>query len=169
MRNIRNTHGIYESVMRDVSKIVKRKLNESDDEEDDDYSESEDEEDDEYEESNLPNLKLTSKEKFMLSQISKVLEVDIPTEEDEFEVIQMRNRGGYVYEIGYGFTYSYCTSSMEDGPEIDISDELKFYLKAIGFEIVNSYGDNGMDPYGSYGQDTYWNYDFVLNRTRKYV
>jgi predicted ATPase len=26
MRNIRNTHGIYESVMRDVSKIVKRKL-----------------------------------------------------------------------------------------------------------------------------------------------
>lgn len=116
----------------------------------------------------MEDLKLSSKEKYMLSQISKVLEIDLPTEEDDFDIIYLRNRGGYVYATGYGFTYSYRTFSLEDGPEIDLSDELKFYLKAIGFKIENSYGDNGMDPYGSCCRDTYWNYDFILERTLEY-
>jgi hypothetical protein len=113
-------------------------------------------------------LILTEKEKYMLSQISKVLGIDLPTEEDEFNIIYLRNRGGYVYATAYGFTYSRCTSSIENGPSIDFSDELKFYLKAIGFRIENSYGDNGMDPYGSCYRDTYWNYDFILERTLEY-
>ena len=116
----------------------------------------------------MEDLKLSSNEKYMLSQISKVLEIDLPTEEDDFDIIYLRNRGGYVYATGYGFTYSYRTFSLEDGSEIDLSDELKFYLKAIGFKIENSYGDNGMDPYGSGYRDTYWNYDFILERTLEY-
>lgn len=116
----------------------------------------------------LQELKLTDKEKYMLSQINKVLEIDLPTEEDDFDIIYLRNRGGYVYATGYGFTYSYRTFSLEEGSEIDLSDELKFYLKAIGFKIENSYGDNGMDPYGSCFRDTYWNYDFILERTLEY-
>ena len=116
----------------------------------------------------MEDLKLSSKEKYMLSQISKVLGIDLPTQEDDFDIIYLRNRGGYVYATGYGFTYSYRTFSLEDGPEIDLSDELKFYLKAIGFNIENSYGDNGMDPYGSCCRDTYWNYDFILERTLEY-
>lgn len=116
----------------------------------------------------MEDLKLSSNEKYMLSQISKVLEIDLPTEEDDFDIIYLRNRGGYVYATGYGFTYSYRTFSLEDGSEIDLSDELKFYLKAIGFKIENSYGDNGMDPYGSCCRDTYWNYDFILERTLEY-
>jgi len=116
----------------------------------------------------LQELKLTDKEKYMLSQISKVLGIDLPTQEDDFDIIYLRNRGGYVYATSYGFTYSYCTSSLENGPDIDLSDELKFYLKAIGFKIENSYGDNGMDPYGSCFRDTYWNYDFILERTLEY-
>jgi hypothetical protein len=114
------------------------------------------------------DFKLTEKEKYMLLQISKVLGIWLPTDEDEFSDIYLRNRGGYVYAQGLGFTYSYCTSSLADGPGVDLSKELIFYLKAIGFSIENSYGDNGLDPYGSGYRDTFWNYDFILNRTLEY-
>ena len=49
----------------------------------------------------LQELKLTDKEKYMLSQINKVLEIALPTEEDDFDIIYLRNRGGYVYATGY--------------------------------------------------------------------
>lgn len=85
--------------------------------------------------------------------------VGCPVEDDE-EVIVLRNRGGYTYAYGKGFTISYCTYSLADGPGVDYSGTLIKWLKGIGFSIENSYGDNGMDSATNYN-DTYWNYDFV--------
>lgn len=88
--------------------------------------------------------------------------------EDEEEVIELRNRGGYTYAYGKGFTISYCTSSLADGPGVDYSDTLIKWLKGIGFSIENSYGDNGMDSATNYN-DTYWCYDFVYKPSIKYI
>ena len=88
--------------------------------------------------------------------------------EDEEEVIELRNRGGHTYAFGKGFTISYCTSSLADGPGVDYSDTLIKWLKGIGFSIENSYGDNGMDSATNY-RDTYWNYDFVYKPSIKSI
>ena len=80
--------------------------------------------------------------------------------DDEERVIELRNRGGYTYAFGKGFTISYCTSSYADGPGVDYSDTLMKWLQGLGFKIENSYGDNGMDSATNYN-DTYWDYDFV--------
>jgi hypothetical protein len=81
---------------------------------------------------------------------------DIPEE----ETIPLRNRGGYVYGYAKGFTLSYCTSSLENGPSVDYSKPLLKFIKGLGFRISRSYGDNGMDP-STNTRDTYWNYDFI--------
>lgn len=78
----------------------------------------------------------------------------------EEETITLRNRGGWAYGWGKGFTFSYCTSSYADGPGIDYSSSLKKWLKGLGFRIENSYGDNGMDYTTNYN-DTYWTYEFI--------
>ena len=80
--------------------------------------------------------------------------------DDEEKVIELRNRGGHTYAFGKGFTISYCTSSLADGPGEDYSDTLIKWIEGIGFRIENSYGDNGMDSATNYN-DTYWHYDFV--------
>lgn len=79
------------------------------------------------------------------------------------ETITLRNRGGYPYAYGKGFSMSHCTFSMLDGPSEDYSEEMLQWIKGLGFKIANSYGDNGMFPADSYGKDTYWTYEFIYN------
>lgn len=75
------------------------------------------------------------------------------------ETITLRNRGGYVYAYGKGFSMSYRTSSYTDGPDTDPKYIIKF-LKGLGFVIENSSGDNGMDSSTNW-HDTWWTYDFL--------
>lgn len=78
----------------------------------------------------------------------------------EEQMIDLRNRGGYTYGWAKGFTISYCTSSIEEGPSIDYSKDLLAFIKGLGFKIQNSYGDNGLDCETNW-HDTYWFYDFI--------
>lgn len=87
--------------------------------------------------------------------------------ESNEEVITLRNRGGYAYGYGKGFSMSYRTSSMEDGPDTDPEYIIDF-IKGIGFTIENSYGDNGMDSSTNY-RDTWWNYEFLYKPSVKYT
>jgi hypothetical protein len=77
------------------------------------------------------------------------------------QIVELINRGGWPYAYGKGFTISYCTSSIEDGPGIDYSEDLLKWIKGLGFTISRSYGNNGMDPAESCGRDTYWHHDFL--------
>lgn len=70
------------------------------------------------------------------------------------------NRGGYSYAKSAGFSYTYCTFSMESGPDVDYRNEIALILKGLGFEIENSHGNNGLDPASNNGQDCYWCYEF---------
>lgn len=91
-----------------------------------------------------------------LENIEKVFGVMFNEEEE----IILRNRGGWAYAKGKGISYSYCTSSMLDGPSYDYSDEFSFMLKALGFRLENSFGDNGLDSATNW-QDTYWTYEWI--------
>jgi len=84
------------------------------------------------------------------------------------ETITLRNRGGYAYAFAKGYQYSYCTSSYEDGPDVDYSDEIAKWLKGLGFIIENSYGDNGLDSATNW-HDTFGHYDFVYQPTKVYA
>lgn len=95
----------------------------------------------------------------VMSMLSFICE-KIGIEEIEEKTINIRNRGGWVVGYAKGFTISYCTSSLEDGPSIDYSDVLLKFIKGLGFKIENSYGDNGMDSSTNW-HDTFWNYDFI--------
>lgn len=86
----------------------------------------------------------------------------------EETTITLRNRGGYPYAYGKGLTYTYCTSSYADGPDADYSTEMKNWLCGLGFEIVNSYGDNGMDSATNW-HDTFWHYDFLYKPSMVYA
>lgn len=88
--------------------------------------------------------------------------------EIEEETIRIYNRGGWVVGYAKGFTISYCTSSLADGPSVDYSDVLLKFIKALGFKIENSYGDNGLDSVTNW-HDTYWNYDFIYKPSEIYV
>ena len=100
----------------------------------------------------------------MLSFICEKIGID----EVEEETISIYNRGGWVVGYAKGFTISYCTSSLADGPSIDYSDVLLKFIKGLGFKIENSYGDNGLDSSTNW-HDTYWNYDFVYKPSEIYV
>ena len=82
--------------------------------------------------------------------------------------IVMRNRGGYPYAYGKGYTYSYRTSSYADGPGCDYSKEISMWLRGLGFKIIYSYGDNGMDSATNW-HDTYWHYDFLFEPSMVYA
>ena len=82
------------------------------------------------------------------------------------ETITIRNRSGYVCGYGKGFSLSYCTSSMIDGPDADPKYVIKF-IKGLGFIIENSRGDNGMDSATNW-HDTYWTYDFLYEPSVEY-
>ncbi len=78
----------------------------------------------------------------------------------EEETIYIRNRGDYVIGYAKGFSITHCTSSYEDGPEVDYSGVFAKWLKGLGFKIENSYGDNGMDSAINW-HDTFWTDEFI--------
>lgn len=73
----------------------------------------------------------------------------------EEETITYRNRCGYAYAYAKGFSITHCTSSLADGPSEDMAPVFMRRLGGLGFEIVNSYGDNGMDSVTNW-HDTFW-------------
>ena len=74
------------------------------------------------------------------------------------------NRGGYPYAYAKGFQVSYCTSSYESGPDPDYGEIFMRWLSGLGFEIADSYGDNGLD-YTTNWRDTYWFYEIAYKPT----
>lgn len=93
---------------------------------------------------------------YALENIEKVFGITF----DVDECIVLRNRGGWAYAKGKGLRYSYCTSSMIDGPSYDYSEEFGIMLTALGFELSNSYGDNGLDSASNWHY-TYWSYEYI--------
>lgn len=83
------------------------------------------------------------------------------------ETITMRNRGGYVYGYAKGFTVSHCTSSYETGPTTDYAPEFLKWLKGLGFEMGDSYGDNGFDSATNW-HDTYWHKEIIYSPSKVY-
>lgn len=83
------------------------------------------------------------------------------------EIISLSNRGGWTYAYGKGFKLSFCTNSLENGPDADPKYVIDF-IKGLGFTIENSYGDNGLDSASNW-HDTYWSYDFLYKPSIKYV
>lgn len=86
--------------------------------------------------------------------------------DDSFEeqTIVVTNYYGRTMGYGKGFTLSHCTSSYADGPTPDYSKEMLSQLKGLGFEIVGSHGDNGMDS-ATNCRDTYWEHEFLYKPT----
>lgn len=87
-------------------------------------------------------------------------ELGFSLDEDDIETITYRNRGGHPYAYSKGFTLVHCTSSLETGPTEDYSGVFIKWLGGLGFEIVNSYGDNGMDSATNW-HDTYWSVEIA--------
>lgn len=71
------------------------------------------------------------------------------------ETITYRNRGGYAYAYAKGFRLTHCTSSLADGPSEDMTPVFMRWLGGLGFEVADSYGDNGMDSATNW-HDTFW-------------
>lgn len=86
----------------------------------------------------------------------------------EEEVVDVRNVWGETIGVCKGFSISHCTSSYSDGPSPDYSKELQMWLGGLGFEIVGSHGDNGLDSETNW-HDTYWTHDFGYSETTKYL
>ena len=82
----------------------------------------------------------------------------------EETTIEHRNRGGYIYGFSKGFVLSHCTSSIEDGPSEDMTPVFMRWLGGLGFEIANSYGDNGLDSATNW-HDTYWHNEIYYCNT----
>ena len=49
------------------------------------------------------------------------------------------NRGGFIYAKAHGVAYQRVTSSYEEGPEYDYSEEIKQILLNSGFELAHYY------------------------------
>lgn len=73
--------------------------------------------------------------------------------------VDYRNVWGDTIGVAKGFTLSHCTSSLEDGPSEDMTPVFMKWVKGLGFEVCNSFGDNGLDS-STNGYDTYW-YDEI--------
>lgn len=79
-------------------------------------------------------------------------QIDVPIVE---ETLTYQNRGGRIYAYAKGFRIVHCTSSLIDGPGVDKTPTFMRWLGGLGFEVSDSYGDNGMDSATNY-RDTYW-------------
>lgn len=73
----------------------------------------------------------------------------------EETVVRYRNRFDEVYAYAKGFQISHCTSSYETGPTEDMTPVFMRWLGGLGFEVCDSYGDNGLDSATNW-HDTYW-------------
>ena len=82
----------------------------------------------------------------------------------EETTIEHRNRGGYIYGFSKGFVLSHCTSSLEDGPSEDMTPVFMRWLGGLGFEVANSYGDNGLDSATNW-HDTWWHNEIYYCNT----
>ena len=82
----------------------------------------------------------------------------------EETTIEHRNRGGYIYGFSKGFVLSHCTSSIEDGPSEDMTPVFMRWLGGLGFEVANSYGDNGLDSATNW-HDTWWHNEIYYCNT----
>ena len=82
----------------------------------------------------------------------------------EETTIEHRNRGGYIYGFSKGFVLSHCTSSYEDGPSGDMTPVFMRWLGGLGFEVANSYGDNGLDSATNW-HDTWWHNEIYYCNT----
>lgn len=89
-------------------------------------------------------------------------ELGIGLDESDIETITYRNRGGHPYAYAKGFTLTHYTSSLETGPTEDYSGVFIKWLGGLGFEIVNSYGDNGMDSATNW-HDTCWSVEIAYS------
>jgi len=146
-RNIKLTESQFNKFIVETCKKV---LNESADRFDDDAFEKWEEKE-----------QIPQQTKNMVNFIAEKIGAGEVFSNGEEETIELTNRGGYTYAYGKGFSISHCTFSFADGPGIDYSEEFTKWLKGLGFKMVNSYGDNGMDPLGSNGRDTYWTHEYV--------
>ena len=85
----------------------------------------------------------------------------------EETTIEHRNRGEYTYGFSKGFVLSHCTSSLEDGPSEDMAPVFMRWLGGLGFNVVNSYGDNGLDSATNWC-DTWWHTEISYGSTFVY-
>jgi hypothetical protein len=92
-------------------------------------------------------------------------ELGIPVVE---ETLKYKNRGGYTYAYCKGFILSQCTSSLANGPDMDMTTIFMKWLGGLGFEVSDSYGDNGLDSATNW-HDTYWYKEISYKPTMKYA
>lgn len=83
------------------------------------------------------------------------------------ETLNLKNRVGETIGFARGFVVSHCTSSYEDGPGVDYTPEFIKWLKGLGFELGDSYGDNGMDSATNW-HDTYWHKEIIYTPSKVY-
>ena len=83
--------------------------------------------------------------------------IGYPVEE---ETLPIRNRLGETCGFARGFIITHCTSSYEEGPSVDYTPEFIKWLGGLGFELGDSYGDNGMDSATNW-HDTYWHKEII--------
>ena len=73
----------------------------------------------------------------------------------EETTIEHRSVFGVLIGFSKGYVISHCTSSLADGPSVDMAPVFLQWLGGLGFYQENSYGDNGMDSATNW-HDTYW-------------
>lgn len=83
------------------------------------------------------------------------------------ETLRLKNRMGDTIGFARGFVISHCTSSYADGPGVDYTPEFVKWLGGLGFELGDSYGDNGMDSATNW-QDTYWHKEIIYSPSKVY-
>lgn len=110
------------------------------------------------------NIELPEKIFNICQMIEKMFNISF-----SYDNVEYYNRGGWRYAKAAGFSYTYCTFSMESGPDVDYRNEIEMILKGLGFEVANSHGNNGLDPAESYGRDCYWTYEFAYTKSRVYT
>lgn len=62
---------------------------------------------------------------------------------------------GDPFGVSKGYRLCHCTSSYADGPSQDMTPTFLQWLGGLGFNLINSYGDNGLD-YSTNRHDTFW-------------
>ena len=83
------------------------------------------------------------------------------------ETINLKNRFGQTIGFARGFVVSHCTSSYETGPTVDYAPEFIKWLCGLGFELGESYGDNGMDSTTNW-HDTFWHKEIIYAPSKTY-
>lgn len=83
------------------------------------------------------------------------------------ETLTIKNRFGVAIGCARGFIVTHCTSSYADGPSEDYTPEFIKWLGGLGFELGDSYGDNGMDSTTNW-HDTFWHKEIIYKPSITY-